>query len=264
MPLQRVFKAQVITGEDTPASDSPSTWAIRSCDLRGCKNHEKLEKCARCRTAMYCSRECQKADWARHKPYCKMTTDFPSIRDPANSGEAPLQRHLRLWTARFDASLICAAIVALQLNKQPSNIDTLGMLITLRPRPHPEAGARFQLVSAEVIPMAQMMAILVDYQQAQARAGADVGPTLAELHQQHRDALRAKSGGTEDYATSIVIARNEGPYPLPGEHNMEVRFKPLNIHRKFVRSPMLTDPTLDWYGSLEYQVNNDVPNREKV
>lgn len=30
-----------------------------------------LQKCSRCRAAWYCSKECQRADWKDHKPFCK-------------------------------------------------------------------------------------------------------------------------------------------------------------------------------------------------
>ena len=32
-----------------------------------------FSKCAACKLAQYCSRECQKADWKRHRPICKKT-----------------------------------------------------------------------------------------------------------------------------------------------------------------------------------------------
>mmetsp|Transcript_11869 Transcript_11869/g.32105 ORF Transcript_11869/g.32105 Transcript_11869/m.32105 type:complete len:94 (+) Transcript_11869:138-419(+) len=42
------------------------------CELCG-KDAEK--RCSRCKTAWYCSRECQLAGWKKHKPFCQMVTD---------------------------------------------------------------------------------------------------------------------------------------------------------------------------------------------
>ena len=36
--------------------------------------HSKTMCCSRCRCAIYCSRECQVADWRVHKPYCDANT----------------------------------------------------------------------------------------------------------------------------------------------------------------------------------------------
>ena len=44
-----------------------------TCCLPGCKvksSDHKLKLCARCRTVMYCSSTCQRADWKRHKSVC--------------------------------------------------------------------------------------------------------------------------------------------------------------------------------------------------
>lgn len=39
------------------------------CDA--CKNmFNKISRCARCKSAVYCSRTCQLADWSKHKPVC--------------------------------------------------------------------------------------------------------------------------------------------------------------------------------------------------
>ncbi|KAJ7113037.1 hypothetical protein C8R44DRAFT_797109 [Mycena epipterygia] len=255
-----VFKYGVIASEEQQIV--PNTVTTRMCDLRDCKNHENLNKCARCRTAMYCSRECQKADWANHKPYCKSVKDFPPPVDPETGGEPPLQRHLRLWTARFNSSLVCATIVALELHKHPENIDKVGLVVSLRPRPHAEAGSRFDLVSAVVTPMARIEDVM-GYHRAQARS-ANPGPHVIELHRQHREALKKRTGGLEDYATVIVIAQNIGPHALPGGPSTEIRFKPIGVHKKMIQSPQLTDPTLAWYPTLEMQVKRDLPNQAIV
>jgi hypothetical protein len=43
-----------------------------TCDT--CKkrsSYTKMKKCSRCRSATYCSVECQKQDWNRHKATCQ-------------------------------------------------------------------------------------------------------------------------------------------------------------------------------------------------
>lgn len=49
---------------------------------------KKLLKCGRCRTKLYCSRACQKADWARHKLACRPAFALHELEDPANKAAA--------------------------------------------------------------------------------------------------------------------------------------------------------------------------------
>ncbi|KAJ7161976.1 hypothetical protein C8R43DRAFT_316764 [Mycena crocata] len=255
---QPVFTYGVIAGEGTGAANIvPSKTTTRTCDLRGCQNYENLNKCSRCRTAMYCSKACQKTDWAHHKSSCQLAAD---LEDPNADGEPQLQRHLRLWCSRFTGSLVCAAIVALDLRPHPTNIDNFGLVVSLQPRPHAEAGARFDLVDAVVTPMAKIEAVM-GYRTAEAKAG---GPHVMELHKQHRDERKKGSGGEEDYATCVVMAQNLGLNRLPGGPRTEIRFKPIGVHRAMVHSAQLADPTLDWRLTLKHQVQDDIPNQEVV
>ncbi|KAJ6511186.1 hypothetical protein C8R45DRAFT_1207878 [Mycena sanguinolenta] len=261
--MQPTFKHGVIAAEGDSADIVPNAWTTRVCDLPDCKNYKNLSKCNRCKTARYCSKECQKADWPHHKAYCNMVKDFPPEKDPQTGGEPPLQRHLRLWTSRFNGSLVCATIVALDLHRHPDNIDNFGLVVTLHPRPHKEAGSRFKLISAVVTPMEEVMTKFILLLGSQSQ-GLEHGVNLMKLHKQHRDELKARTKGMEDYATMIVVATNTGDNALPGGLQTEIRFKPIGIHKKLVGSAQLTDPTLDWHSSLMRQVEKDTPNQRIV
>ncbi|KAK3696061.1 hypothetical protein LTR37_018142 [Vermiconidia calcicola] len=41
-----------------------------SCEAEEAVDGNALKRCARCRMALYCGRECQKADYEQHKPIC--------------------------------------------------------------------------------------------------------------------------------------------------------------------------------------------------
>ena len=55
-----------------PRAAMLGTVPVATCN--GCRKHEsgdvKLLKCARCKTALYCSAACQKGDWKTHKLQC--------------------------------------------------------------------------------------------------------------------------------------------------------------------------------------------------
>lgn len=48
-----------------------SLSACRNCGAGPAKNGGQLKKCARCREVAYCSVECQKKDWKKHRMECK-------------------------------------------------------------------------------------------------------------------------------------------------------------------------------------------------
>jgi len=44
---------------------------IGCCNFCGQFSKKKLKKCSICKAAWYCSKECQRKDWKKHKPDCK-------------------------------------------------------------------------------------------------------------------------------------------------------------------------------------------------
>lgn len=68
------FAKEMIADYDK-ADSKPPKDATPTCD--GCgseegKSGQQLKSCAKCKSASYCSRECQKSDWKKHKKYCTM------------------------------------------------------------------------------------------------------------------------------------------------------------------------------------------------
>lgn len=55
----------------------------RQCGNETCNKHyETLLKCSRCRLQIYCSVECQKADWPHHKKICRSKTNSSMTERP--------------------------------------------------------------------------------------------------------------------------------------------------------------------------------------
>lgn len=60
-------------GNGNNTGDDPS---LLECDHCGTEL-ETTKRCSKCWTAMYCSGDCQKKDWSRHKPLCSRYTGTP-------------------------------------------------------------------------------------------------------------------------------------------------------------------------------------------
>jgi hypothetical protein len=82
MPILRLAAARNVGPSlanvmDQQISDSRKCWACaKQEDPRG---DWKLLVCQRCRTAYYCSKECQRAAWKEHKAKCEPHVEFPSF-----------------------------------------------------------------------------------------------------------------------------------------------------------------------------------------
>jgi len=256
MPRKLQIRKQVIHEDGaTSTPNIPNNIAdlpVMTCSADECSNHERLSKCARCRSAYYCSIECQKKDWKHHKDACNLSVTL--LSGETDTTEPPLQRHLRHWTARFEISLLCAAIVGMNIRDSFSNIDKFGMIVRLSPRPHAITGARFSFESCSIVSMMEFKAIFMGY---------GMGMIL-DQHEKERALLKAKSKGEEDFAACVIIATNVGRWKLDGEHTTEVRFKPLGMSKARAKSPQLNDPTLAWLETLKMQIQKDIPMRPIV
>jgi hypothetical protein len=54
---------------------------LKPCGLKECRNGGR-RRCKRCETMIYCSRDCQTADWKKnHKPHCKPASEAASAQE---------------------------------------------------------------------------------------------------------------------------------------------------------------------------------------
>jgi hypothetical protein len=69
LPIQNVYKF-----DDTDYEFSLKPWAFKWVFEHRCRTCCKLclLKCARCKRARYCNLQCQRINWANHKPLCKI------------------------------------------------------------------------------------------------------------------------------------------------------------------------------------------------
>ncbi|KAF8162275.1 hypothetical protein K438DRAFT_1858793 [Mycena galopus ATCC 62051] len=218
-----------------------------------CFNHKNLKECSRCKCARYCSVECQKKNWRQHKPVCEYNT----AQFAALEGEQPLlERYLRHWAVRFDASLLAACIRGLNLKFEWERIGQGGLVIFMEPRPHRNVGSRWRIQNAgmfktEVIhEMLEKVGMFDQYRDQ-----------VLPMHIAARQRLQKSSGGTADYASVFLLAVNTGPDALEGDHPPTFRFKPMDVHRSTVLLMPMAKYEGDWLQDLKDQVHGDHPSK---
>ena len=79
-PINEEAKSSLVRLQSLARLSNDNYDTMRSAKLKICRHCDKIEtrdgaiklmKCQRCKETYYCSRECQVADWKRHKKMCK-------------------------------------------------------------------------------------------------------------------------------------------------------------------------------------------------
>lgn len=79
----RKFAPNACSTPFTMSSEAPAQAACTVCKKPQSELANPLKRCAKCHTKSYCSRDCQKADWPRHKREC---TSAAASRPIASGG----------------------------------------------------------------------------------------------------------------------------------------------------------------------------------
>ncbi|KAJ7444320.1 hypothetical protein FB451DRAFT_1294320 [Mycena latifolia] len=231
--------------------------AVKFCSMHECSNYRNLKQCGRCKCATYCSVECQRKHWVLHKPLC----DFNATTLNEMGGETVFQRNLRNWVVRFDTTLITACIRALKLKYDWENVGKAFLVLSLEPRPHPNAGSRWRIKRMDLVSPETAMIVMDELGMAIASQYRD---SILPLHNKKREAVRESSGGTVDYAAVILMATNTGPDALEGEHSSTMRFKPVDVYRSVAAQMAFEEYEADWRQDLMDQVHNDRPMKRAI
>ncbi|KAJ7658671.1 hypothetical protein DFH06DRAFT_1130961 [Mycena polygramma] len=98
----------------------------RNMSCAGCYEPEtqtsKLLRCARCRTAAYCGKACQRRAWNSHKNYCKLQSEMSrSLPGRGTLARAQISA-LRKWCSSHHKLLIYSAVHAMHLHELPEHI----------------------------------------------------------------------------------------------------------------------------------------------
>ncbi|KIY63297.1 hypothetical protein CYLTODRAFT_360210 [Cylindrobasidium torrendii FP15055 ss-10] len=72
-PKSNVRRRMADRSADDPQYPMSATCAV--CNNEDVASRKNLMQCGKCKVVRYCSGQCQKDDWKRHKTFCKTVTD---------------------------------------------------------------------------------------------------------------------------------------------------------------------------------------------
>ncbi|KAF9029793.1 hypothetical protein BDZ89DRAFT_1159624 [Hymenopellis radicata] len=180
--------------------------SFRRCAGHGSAELEsfKLSQCVNCRTAKYCSKECQRADWRNHKLACKkIEQDRQKLA--AETGIASAYDDVQAWLEYYNTPLKNCAIASYRLVETPHMEKDAMFMVVLSydgrdPRPH----RKFKVDSVSRIGRQdfgpQVFALLSD-----------------EADRRHYEAMgRVEMGelyyGTGSYGVDVNFAQRKEPF----------------------------------------------------
>jgi hypothetical protein len=192
--------------------------------------------------------------WEVHKPKCNHILEHIK-RTPE---EPLLDRHLRHWSLRFEATMLNACIRGLNLKHEWDRIEKEGIVILLQPRPHSHLGSRLHIHRAGVYKN-EVIHSMLDVLGVDAKHRDQLLPLQMEARQR----LQERTRGLADQAYIFAIARNDGPNAIEGRHPSALRILTPTVYKPQVVSMPMTEYDGDWLQDLKDQIHNDRPMQHR-
>ncbi|KAK7042759.1 hypothetical protein R3P38DRAFT_2892094 [Favolaschia claudopus] len=216
-----------------------------SCAFPECTNSKlkgaSMQLCKGCKRVHYCGRDCQRADWARHKPKCKLQAELLA-EEARRCGR--LQHDYESWKtvmAPVLFTLICN--YGLQVMFQPANISTKFMYLSIRARQPPPSNPRklFIFNSVEVVDRSRMVALLQP----------GLNDFLQHLEEADEDSKKRGHAGAAGLLIHVHTAEGE---------SATIRCNPVKI----TREASMLEPYADWKGVVKNIIDDGINLRRRI
>ncbi|KAL1937857.1 hypothetical protein VTO73DRAFT_12750 [Trametes versicolor] len=135
-------------------------------------------RCGGCQIEIYCSKECQKKAWSRHKQKCAINRKY----QPAGGGEPKPMKDLRAFTSKHRPSISSAAQAALGVAKNPQRAQEYVFAIFLRPRSNPtRTETAFWALGAAIVPFSAFPPDQIAEMKGQLKSATDLNVANGSL-----------------------------------------------------------------------------------
>ncbi|KAI0629515.1 hypothetical protein C8Q77DRAFT_291674 [Trametes polyzona] len=135
-------------------------------------------RCGGCQIEIYCSKECQKKAWNRHKEKCALNRKY----QPSGGIEPKPMKDLRAFTSKHRPSISSAAQAALGVSEKPQRAQENVFVIFLRPRPSSSrTETLFWALGAAVVPFSAFPSDQVAEMKGQLKSAHDLNVANGSL-----------------------------------------------------------------------------------
>ncbi|KAJ7088403.1 hypothetical protein B0H15DRAFT_1022431 [Mycena belliarum] len=213
-----------------------------------------MKQCAQCKTQYYCGPECQRADWKRHKVWCKREVNRAKIEQAFidnNEIGAHVADDFDAWFSAMAPQLyIWTCVHGLEVYKDRSNIQTKFVHLAVRERrQRPSSALRmFEYESITVYDRVALPMLL----------GGDAREAKLVVDQYSELDLQAKARGKA--GTALVVTSVS---PSPGSTTRAALFRttPVTLLMEDVTE---SEDTPEWKDLIKDIINNGTSIRRMM